>query len=212
MISQITNIEPRGSFQGSNGLMYKFQVTFADGMSGEANSKSQTPPYRIGEQANYEQTRVYQGNPCLKIGKPNQPGAAPAPQQYQAPQQYAPQPAPAPAYQPPPQTPPNPTQWRPNGQSVGMAIVQACEFLRSSGTGFDKHKAWQVASDILRLGHKLELGQLAPLANAQPPPPAQPAPPPPQSTKPRPGPEGQAFDYSNQPPTVTQADGDEIPF
>ena len=36
--------------------MYKFEVAFNDGTVGEANAKSQQPPYKVGEMAYYVKT------------------------------------------------------------------------------------------------------------------------------------------------------------
>ena len=37
--------------------MYKFEVAFNDGTVGEANSKSQEPPYKVGDEVYYDQER-----------------------------------------------------------------------------------------------------------------------------------------------------------
>jgi len=34
--------------------MYTFEITFNDGTVGEANSKSQEPPYKVGDEVWYE--------------------------------------------------------------------------------------------------------------------------------------------------------------
>ena len=56
--------------------MYKFEVAFNDGTVGEANAKSQQPPYKVGEMAYYVKTgKSPKGGDKLKISKnPPPPG------------------------------------------------------------------------------------------------------------------------------------------
>ena len=72
--------------------MYTFEVAFNDGTVGEANAKSQQPPYKVGEMAYYVKTgKSPKGGDKLKISKePTPPWRIPAvptankPQQGQA--------------------------------------------------------------------------------------------------------------------------------
>jgi len=219
MISQITAIEPRGSFNGSQGLMYKFQVTFADGMSGEANSKSQTPPYRVGETANYEQTRIFQGNPCLKVGKPNQGGGFP--QQPQQPQYTPPPVNQPPAYQPPPQNAGNGRQ-SPFENGLNRLALLWCHCWNKSGEiagkvgGLTPEQRQSACASLFIEANKNGTGALAmPAVAPAAPAPRQPAPGTyggptdnPTYTKPKPGPDGQAFPT---PPPQENIDED-VPF
>lgn len=52
--AQIESIQGKGTWDGPHGLLYQFEVSFTDGTVGEANSKSQEPPYKIGDSVYYE--------------------------------------------------------------------------------------------------------------------------------------------------------------
>ena len=43
--------------------MYKFEVAFNDGTVGEANAKSQQPPYKVGEMAYYVKLKITKNPP-----------------------------------------------------------------------------------------------------------------------------------------------------
>ena len=43
--AQIESIQGKGDWQGKFGTMYTFEIAFADGTVGEANSKTAEPPY-----------------------------------------------------------------------------------------------------------------------------------------------------------------------
>ena len=76
--AQIESIQGLGdcksSYDGST--MYKFEVAFNDGTVGEANAKSQQPPYKVGEMAYYVKNgKSPKGLDKLKISKnPPPPG------------------------------------------------------------------------------------------------------------------------------------------
>lgn len=54
--SKVVAIHPKGSFESQHGTMYTFKVSFEDGESLEANAKSQTPPYVVGDLVEYQIT------------------------------------------------------------------------------------------------------------------------------------------------------------
>lgn len=53
MQSKITAIEPRGAWDGKYGKMYAFKVCFEDGQDLEVNSKTEQPPYQVGDVMEY---------------------------------------------------------------------------------------------------------------------------------------------------------------
>jgi hypothetical protein len=78
--AQIESIQGKGDWQGKFGTMYTFEVAFADGTVGEANSKTAEPPYKVGDEVYYEVQRENQYGKKLKISKnPPVPGGFPAP-------------------------------------------------------------------------------------------------------------------------------------
>ena len=78
--AQIESIQGKGDWKGQHGTMYTFEITFNDGTVGEANSKSQEPPYKVGDEVYYEVQRENQYGKKLKISKnPPIPGGFPAP-------------------------------------------------------------------------------------------------------------------------------------
>jgi hypothetical protein len=56
MTSKIKAIIPNGNWTGRHGTMYSFKVTFEDGVTIEANSKTDQPPYKVGDEMKYEIT------------------------------------------------------------------------------------------------------------------------------------------------------------
>ena len=78
--AQIESIQGKGDWQGKFGTMYTFEIAFADGTVGEANSKTPEPPYKVGDEVYYEVQRENQYGKKLKISKnPPIPGGFPAP-------------------------------------------------------------------------------------------------------------------------------------
>ena len=78
--AQIESIQGKGDWQGKFGTMYTFEISFADGTVGEANSKTPEPPYKVGDEVYYEVQRENQYGKKLKISKnPPIPGGFPAP-------------------------------------------------------------------------------------------------------------------------------------
>ena len=56
MTSKIKAITANGNWTGKYGTMYSFKVTFEDGVAIEANSKTDQPPYKVGDEMSYEVT------------------------------------------------------------------------------------------------------------------------------------------------------------
>ena len=52
--AQIESIQGKGDWKGQHGDDVQFEVAFNDGTVGEANSKSQEPPYKVGDEVYYE--------------------------------------------------------------------------------------------------------------------------------------------------------------
>ena len=58
MQSTIVILEPKGSWQGQYGTMFTFKVTFQNDEVLEVNSKTETPPYKVGDVVDYEVTKA----------------------------------------------------------------------------------------------------------------------------------------------------------
>jgi hypothetical protein len=70
--AQIESIQGNGDWKSTydGSTMYSFIISFNDGTVGEANSKSQNPPYKVGEMAYYVKTgKSPKGADKLKISK-----------------------------------------------------------------------------------------------------------------------------------------------
>lgn len=52
--AQIESIQGKGDWKGQYGTMYTFEVTFNDGTVGDANCKTEEPPYKVGDEVWYE--------------------------------------------------------------------------------------------------------------------------------------------------------------
>ena len=73
--AQIEAIQGKGDWKGKFGTMYTFEITFNDGTVGEANSKTQEPPYKVGDEVYYEIKSDDQYGKKLKVSKnPPPPG------------------------------------------------------------------------------------------------------------------------------------------
>lgn len=188
--SIITNIERAGGFDlDDGGYMFTNRVTFQDGNYGTANTKTEVPPYRVGDTMDYAITGNHRGTPKFKITKPGG--------RFGAPQQPSPAQPPQPPRQPPqspPMRPNVPAIIPVNGATVGMAMNQAIALLTRDLT-HDEVIMWvrepgswralaETASDIIRVSRHLESGHLAPSVKdraagnvgqqaPQPPPPPQ---------------------------------------
>lgn len=53
--SKIKSIQPNGTYQSQNGLMYKFEIELEDGTSGEVSAKTEDR-WNIGDEVEYETT------------------------------------------------------------------------------------------------------------------------------------------------------------
>lgn len=175
-IAVISAIKPNGAsydFTPPNApttKLYPFLVYFEDNTHGSVNSKSETPPYRVGESVGYEVTGNFKGVSKLKITR--------NPQQQGQPAKWTP---PAPVTKPFPKLPQTDADFdaayvesiKPVfGATVGMAMNQAIEILTSSLTHDERVERisnpvfWgsvhEVASDVIRVARELEEGRLAP--------------------------------------------------
>jgi hypothetical protein len=54
-----------------------------------------------------------------------------------------------------------------NGAKIGMAINNAVSFMTSAGEPFSSDRLWQVASEIVLISNKMEMGEIAPPAKAE---------------------------------------------
>ena len=77
MISRIKNIQGDGHWDSQHGRLYRFEYEFEDGTILKANHKTQTSPFNIGQDAEYEVTKT---NEYGKIGKVKKPSEYTQPQ------------------------------------------------------------------------------------------------------------------------------------
>lgn len=194
--STITDIQNDGKVWWNDQAgcdMYPWFVTFEDGTTGCANSKSNPPPYNVGDVMYYEVTgQTKRGDNKLKITAEDRSGP---------PQRQAQQPRNADNrgryQQQPPQRQQRPPAQRPAaqgggqklsdsqkayGQKTGNAISNAVATLNNMnecachvpdgailhpGTPEWAQKLWEVASDIIRVSDFVENNKLAPSASAR---------------------------------------------
>lgn len=52
--AQIESIQGKGEWKGEYGLLYQYEIAFNDGTVGEVNSKTNPPPYKVGDELWYE--------------------------------------------------------------------------------------------------------------------------------------------------------------
>ena len=83
--TKIKSIQSNGTWEGKYGMMYQFEVELEDGTVGEANSKSQTPPYSQGSTVWYDVKAETQYGKKLKISTSDPSG------HQQKPSSFAPQ-------------------------------------------------------------------------------------------------------------------------
>lgn len=162
-LATITEIRPNGGFNLDDGSrMYTNMVYFDDNTYGNANTKSQIAPYKVGDQVSYEITGNYKGTPKLKVQKAQFAGS---PARSAAPKPVAPQAAPTQVARTSEVSPIN-------GASVGMAMNNALTLLTRDLDHTDiigrlcEPSFWQAVqettSDILRVSRHIEAGHLAP--------------------------------------------------
>lgn len=130
--SQIASIIPDGSFPTQYGQLFAFIVSFTDGKTGQANAKSATPPYRVGDVVGYDITGQ-KPNGTLKIKiTTNISPTAPIQINPAAPIQPNPGPAmfvPRKPEPTPPATAGGPAAAPRDGRTVGMALKLAGDIL-----------------------------------------------------------------------------------
>jgi hypothetical protein len=155
-IGTISHIVQEGKPWGSPDLFYPQTITFTDGITGQANSKTQVPLYKVGDVVGYEITgQTPRGQRKLKIDR--KAGAEAVANGHQSGQPGA----------APPATVEHCAPHRPiNGQTVGMAVKEALT-LAAAGAGLPGSKEFwvqvkQIASDIIRVSQSLESGNLSP--------------------------------------------------
>mgnify|MGYP001395530282 FL=1 len=61
--ARVTDVQANGTWEGQYGLMYKFEVTFDNGDTGQALSKTDNCKFVVGEEATYE----YKGGQYPKV-------------------------------------------------------------------------------------------------------------------------------------------------
>ena len=66
--SKIKTIQPNGTYEGRNGLMYKFEIELENGQGGEVSAKSEDR-WKVGEEVEYEVTPSKWGDK-MKLTKP----------------------------------------------------------------------------------------------------------------------------------------------
>ena len=75
--SIVTNVSPNGSFTNDHGVFYTFEYTFEDGTLGNANHKTDSPKYNVGDSATFTTEASPHGlkikfvNPDFQQGQPN---------------------------------------------------------------------------------------------------------------------------------------------
>lgn len=80
--AQIESIQGKGEWKGEYGLLYQYEVTMNDGTVGEVNSKTNPPPYKVGDEVWYEvKSNNERWGKKLKVSKnpPQQGGYQPRP-------------------------------------------------------------------------------------------------------------------------------------
>ena len=79
--AQIESIQGKGEWKGDYGLLYQYEVTMNDGTVGEVNSKTNPPPYKVGDEVWYEvKSNNERWGKKLKVSKnPPQQGFTPRP-------------------------------------------------------------------------------------------------------------------------------------
>jgi hypothetical protein len=66
--SKIKTIQPNGTYEGRNGLMYKFEIELENGQGGEVSAKSEDR-WKVGDEVEYEVTPSKWGDK-MKLTKP----------------------------------------------------------------------------------------------------------------------------------------------
>lgn len=181
MIAKIVRITPDGAaFTTANGTFYPFNVGLDNGQSGQANSKSNPPPWRVGEVVGYTVTGQtprgvdklkFQRNPDASFGE----YVPPIPQDTSNPDFEAStggeQPRGTPAFIPP-LNPPQAARIAqerpsvlPHGATVGGGLARAVEIWLAINA---QNPAWgpeavteieQIARDLVEVQGRIERGE-----------------------------------------------------
>ncbi len=181
-IARIVRITPDGAaFTTANGTFYPFQVGFDDQRAGQANSKSNPPPWKVGEIVGYEVTgQAPRGADKFKIKRnpePNDGHYNPPAQDRSNPDLEAATPR---STGNPPQvvssTDPSRVEARtvarnspsealkvnlPNGQTVGMAIKLAGDIMLAQDPAIFRQPNWDntmrgIAQQIINVSRSIE--------------------------------------------------------
>lgn len=72
-MSKITSIVPAGTWEYNGETMYSFQMTLDSGESGKVNTKT-ADRWKVGDEVSATTYNDKQGNPCLKLSKPDTGG------------------------------------------------------------------------------------------------------------------------------------------
>ena len=72
MISKVTAVQGAGTWESKYGLMYSFEYTFEDGVSLKANHKTEDGAFKIGDEVEYEITKVTEYGNNGKVSKPKE--------------------------------------------------------------------------------------------------------------------------------------------
>lgn len=70
---KITSINPLGTWDFQGQTMHSFQVTLDNNLSGKVNTKT-ADRWKVGDEVEAESYNDKQGNPCLKLSKPDRGG------------------------------------------------------------------------------------------------------------------------------------------
>lgn len=168
-IAKIVSIKPDGKpWESQYGVMYPFYLVFDDHQTGQVNSKSESPAYKVGDMVGYDVTgNTPKGIAKLKITRNPKPGegkvTSPGPIDSSNPDLEA---APSNSQpRPSPQTPnPGNGQGSPvNGQTVGMAVKAAVDIWVSCypGTAWSKEaikNVEEIARDIVAVSERIQSG------------------------------------------------------
>ncbi len=169
--SRITSLAPDGRppYASKNGLLYGYRIAFEDGAAGLVNTKTEIPPYKVGDSMTYEITGKAGQNDKMKVSKPKDGAWTPPPAVQLAPPHDPDRLPGLPEHQP--------AKVTVHGATVGMAVKEAIALANArAGDGKVMHpdqtdfwgKVHQYASAIIRLSNALEHGNLTPALGSKP--------------------------------------------
>lgn len=163
----VVKITPKGGYDGQFGYMYTFEVELDDNITGEASSKSETPPYKPGTQIWYEikSTDPKYGHKLKISTKPPQ-GQQANPRPVSQPRQANP----ATSVSKPVKTQGTASNGAPTASVVhpataGCAFKAAVDVFQKEGLSVGSEvydfEVWRLASRYVRILQDLEAGKLA---------------------------------------------------